>query len=132
MKCRSEWHSPHAAVRISTSWGPGLSTRMSSITSGWPGASRIAALVMVSPVFSDPPVQGEVAARSADGGVSTLAWTPLRPCGAPPLAGEDRNAPAHVSLSSHPHIARTEAVVARPRLRCVAGKLDPGDRARVD
>jgi ribonuclease HII len=37
----------------------------------------------------DPPLQGEVAARSADGGVSPLAVSPLRRCAPPPLAGED-------------------------------------------
>ena len=34
MKCRSEWHSPAKAVRISTSRGPGLLISTSSMTSG--------------------------------------------------------------------------------------------------
>src|SRR5579871_1257526 len=34
MKCRSEWQTPAAAVRIRTSCGPGLPICTSSITSG--------------------------------------------------------------------------------------------------
>ena len=41
-----------------------------------------------------PPLEGEVAPRSGDGGVFPLASSPLRPCGAPPLAGEGSPAPA--------------------------------------
>ena len=34
MKCRSEWQTPAAMVRMRTSWGPGLLIDTSSIWSG--------------------------------------------------------------------------------------------------
>ncbi len=49
MKCRSEWHTPAAAVRISTSCGPGLLICTSSIWSGVLTSRRTAAFMMSFP-----------------------------------------------------------------------------------
>ena len=46
MKCRSEWQTPAAAVRISTSWGPGLLIETSSIWRGFLTSRRTAAFIV--------------------------------------------------------------------------------------
>lgn len=48
---RSLWHSPHAAVRITISFGPGLSTVKSSMTTS-PGTVSSTAAFVVAPLLS--------------------------------------------------------------------------------
>ena len=45
MKCRSEWQTPVAAVRIRTSRGPGRPIWTSSMLNGWPMVRKTAAFI---------------------------------------------------------------------------------------